>query len=718
MPAVPEPQLLVASRGVALSTAYQTFRRNPGNTAYEYATGVWTDQSYSNPAWITSLAASKVGLGNVENTALSTWAGSTSLTTLGTITTGTIPVARVSGLGSAALSSTSDFDAAGAAAAVTLTTLGGTAPTGTGAVVRATSPTLVGPALGTPSSGTLTNCTGLVVAGGGTGVASTTAYAVLCGGTTSTGALQSVASVGTSGQVLTSNGAGALPTFQAASAAAAGTLTGTTLAANVVTSSLTSVGTLSAGSIPYSLVTGGPSSVSGANPTASVGLTAVNGSAGTFLRSDGAPALDQTIAPTWTGQHLFKNTSNSTSALQVQQADGTIVVGVDTTNKRLGIGTATPSSKFNVIDSTSINGEMRFSSSLVSSTGGTNLDFYANNISTIFQMSRVRTSLVDGTAGAQNTTLEFQTLVSGTLAERMRIHTDGSVGIGTSSPTSKVHISGATSGGAITLRISNANGRIYSLMSGDSTGNAGTGGGVTANGFAISDASSGVTRLSVDANGLFGVNVNVPAAQLHVVSYAAGTIGQIVKGAASRTAQLQQFQTSAGGSLGNVSGGCIFDHFADGASTHTDGTEDTLYTDTLVANAFIVAGDSLVVRYIVQFVGSATATRRVRIYFAGVAIFDSGTLTIGATGGTVVYDVLVTEKTSTTCRALVEQRAYGSAALLADQSATYTSEATLTGLTLTGTNIVKITGVAAGTGAASGDLAAVMGKGFIQGFGS
>ena len=37
--------------------------------------------------------------------------------------------------------------------------------TGSGALVFATSPTLVTPALGTPSSGTLTNCTGLPVAG-------------------------------------------------------------------------------------------------------------------------------------------------------------------------------------------------------------------------------------------------------------------------------------------------------------------------------------------------------------------------------------------------------------------------------------------------------------------------------------------------------------------------------------------------------------------------
>jgi hypothetical protein len=45
----------------------------------------------------------------------------------------------------------------------------------------------------------------------------------------------------------------------------------------------------------------------GANPTASLGLTAVNGSAATFMRSDGAPALDQSISPTWSGSHVFSN---------------------------------------------------------------------------------------------------------------------------------------------------------------------------------------------------------------------------------------------------------------------------------------------------------------------------------------------------------------------------------------------------------------------------
>jgi hypothetical protein len=56
--------------------------------------------------------------------------------------------------------------------------------------------------------------TDVAVADGGTGRSSHTAYAVLCGGTATTAAQQSIASVGSSGQVLTSNGAGALPTFQ------------------------------------------------------------------------------------------------------------------------------------------------------------------------------------------------------------------------------------------------------------------------------------------------------------------------------------------------------------------------------------------------------------------------------------------------------------------------------------------------------------------------
>lgn len=64
----------------------------------------------------------------------------------------------------------------------------------------------------------------LPVARGGTGVATATAYAPLFGGTTGTGAFQS-GTVGTAGQVLTSNGAGSLPTFQAAAGGSSPTTT-------------------------------------------------------------------------------------------------------------------------------------------------------------------------------------------------------------------------------------------------------------------------------------------------------------------------------------------------------------------------------------------------------------------------------------------------------------------------------------------------------------
>lgn len=67
--------------------------------------------------------------------------------------------------------------------------------------------------LGTVTAGTW-NGTPVTVPYGGTGLATTIPYSVICGGTTTTGNLQSVANVGTAGQVLTSSGAGALPQWQ------------------------------------------------------------------------------------------------------------------------------------------------------------------------------------------------------------------------------------------------------------------------------------------------------------------------------------------------------------------------------------------------------------------------------------------------------------------------------------------------------------------------
>jgi hypothetical protein len=53
---------------------------------------------------------------------------------------------------------------------------------------------------------------------GGTGISTTTPYSVVFSGTTATGVFQATAGPGTATHVLTSNGAGALPTFQAPAA--------------------------------------------------------------------------------------------------------------------------------------------------------------------------------------------------------------------------------------------------------------------------------------------------------------------------------------------------------------------------------------------------------------------------------------------------------------------------------------------------------------------
>ena len=100
----------------------------------------------------------------------------------------------------------------GSAVAKSVTTGSGTATPSSGVLTIAGGTNIA--TSGAGSTATINFDGTLPVASGGTGIATATAYAVLCGGTTATGAYQSIASVGTADQVLTSNGAGALPTFQ------------------------------------------------------------------------------------------------------------------------------------------------------------------------------------------------------------------------------------------------------------------------------------------------------------------------------------------------------------------------------------------------------------------------------------------------------------------------------------------------------------------------
>jgi hypothetical protein len=102
-----------------------------------------------------------------------------------------------------------------------------TGETGTGALVFATSPTLVTPALGTPASGTLTSCTGLPISTGVSGLGLNVATALAVAIDTNGAVLVRSGHLGTPGSGTLTNCTGPATMIPAATAAANGYMTST-----------------------------------------------------------------------------------------------------------------------------------------------------------------------------------------------------------------------------------------------------------------------------------------------------------------------------------------------------------------------------------------------------------------------------------------------------------------------------------------------------------
>ncbi len=83
-----------------------------------------------------------------------------------------------------------------------------------------------------------------------------------------------------------------------------------TIVGNLIASQLAGSGTRMVVADPNGVTSTQTIPVAGslANPTGTIGLSVVNGSATSGMRSDGAPALSQAIVPTWTGKHTFQDT--------------------------------------------------------------------------------------------------------------------------------------------------------------------------------------------------------------------------------------------------------------------------------------------------------------------------------------------------------------------------------------------------------------------------
>ncbi len=179
-------------------------------------------------------------------------------------------------------------------------------------------------------SGNLSFAT-LPVAGGGSGNTTFTAYSVICAGTTATGAFQNVSGLGSSGQVLTSNGPGLLPTWQ--TLAGTGTVnsgTSTHLAYYATSTNAVSDAASATISGAYTF-SGGAGAITMSSSTIAMGANKITGLANGTASTDAA-AFGQ--IPVFAAAVQSTLTTPFTTTLSTYQSTGLAASIIPTTSSR------------------------------------------------------------------------------------------------------------------------------------------------------------------------------------------------------------------------------------------------------------------------------------------------------------------------------------------------------------------------------------------------
>lgn len=223
-------------------------------------------------------------------------------------------------------------------------------------------------------------------------------------------------------------------------------------------------------------------------------------------------------------------------------------------------------------------------------------------------------------------------------------------------------------------------------------------------------ASGSYTSLmNIQNDGNVGIGVSTPTGVLHLkagtatastapLKFTSGTLLTTQEAFTQEADANSFYQTN--NALNRYSlGGSIKDFITTVDNTST--TETDLYTYTTKASTLAADGGKLMFKVAGTF-NDATSTAQLQFYFGGMSIGNTGTLTVSSVGGWNAEGMLI-RTSSTTVRAIVTVNTPGASTAL------YTTQTDLTGLTLSATNIIKLTGTAGGATGGSGDISAKLG---------
>jgi len=224
------------------------------------------------------------------------------------------------------------------------------------------------------------------------------------------------------------------------------------------------------------------------------------------------------------------------------------VLYTDTTNNRVGVGTASPGAKLDVAS-----GDIRLATNStyfrVRDTAGAQPRVLGMNATNTTYIGPIDSYVGGAVVYGVSTNVAYHGFYGGG-SEKVRITSGGNVGIGTTNPLQKLHVSSGDQSSA-RIRLSNTNtasgGDNIELVAGVHN--------VTQDGFSIYNASGGATQFVIQGGGNVGIGTTSPTEKLDVagaIKMSASALYPLTIGHDSSTSRSQI--TSTNGGLDIISG--------------------------------------------------------------------------------------------------------------------------------------------------------------------